>query len=103
LDIYPNLKLLIMNALFQRTCLYDANLAQKRDKKSKAIELLKFRQCRDTCCPKRFTSKRGEELINRGFVTTDNSKSYRSRRIKSLIYLELFAKKPKEYYEKPKG
>ena len=68
-----------MNALFQRTCLYDANLAQRRDKKSKAIELLRFRQCRDTCCPKRVTSKRGEELINRGFVTTYFSKRQENR------------------------
>ena len=72
-----------MNALFQRTCLYEANSAQKRDKKSKAIELLRFRQCRDTCCPKRFTSKRGEELINRGFVTTYFSKRQEERKKKA--------------------
>jgi len=71
-----------MTALFQRTCLYGANLAQKRDKKSKAIELLRFRQCRDTCCPKRFTSKGGEELINRGFATTYFSKRQEERKRK---------------------
>ena len=76
-----------MNALFQRTCLYEANPAQKRDKKSKAIELLRFRQCRDTCCPKRFTSKSGEELINRGFVTTYFSKRYENKRKKSWFRL----------------
>ena len=68
--------------LFQRTCLYEANSAQKRDKKSKAIELLRFRQCRDTCCPKRFTSKGGEELINRGFATTYFSKRQEERKRK---------------------
>ena len=69
--------------LFQRTCLYEANSTQKRDKKSKAIELLRFRQCRDTCCPKRFTSKSGEELINRGFVTTSFSKRQEGRKRKA--------------------
>lgn len=78
-----------MATIFEKTCLYEANLAQRRDKKSKAIELLRFRQCRDTCCPKRLTSKRGEELINRGFATTDSNKKVLFTGEKSFLSLEL--------------
>ena len=51
----------------------------KRLKKSKAIELLKLRQCRDTCCPRIFTDKRAEELISMGFATTTDSKASTSK------------------------
>ena len=78
-----------MATIFEKTCLYEANLAQKHNKKSKAIEILKFRQCRDTCCSKRLTSKRGEELINRGFATTDSNKRSLFSSDKSFLSLEL--------------
>ena len=78
-----------MATILEKTCLYEANLAQRRDKKSKVIEILKFRQCRDTCCPKRLTSKRGEELINRGFATTNIDKKASFTGDKSLFSLEL--------------
>jgi len=68
-----------MSTFIEKSCVGVTDPAFLRDKKSKTIELLKLRQCRDSCCPKIFTEKRVEELINGGFVTTDTGKTSTSK------------------------
>lgn len=69
-----------MSTFIERNCLYERDPFLKRDKKSKAIELLKFRQCMNSCCAKAITSKFGEELIERNFATTFKEKASRERK-----------------------
>lgn len=64
-----------MSTFKEKSCLQVTAPAFLRDNKSKTIELLKLRQCRDSCCPRIFTDKRAEELVSRGFATTTDSKA----------------------------
>jgi hypothetical protein len=64
-----------MSTFIPKSCVGVTALAFLRDKKSKTIELLRLRQCRDTCCPKIFTKSWVEEMVTRGFATTFESKS----------------------------
>lgn len=65
-----------MSTFIERMCLYIKDPFIK-DKKSKTIELLKFRQCMNSCCAKAVTLKFGEELVKRGFATTFKEKASR--------------------------
>ena len=68
-----------MSTFKEKSCLQVTDPAFFRDNKSKTIELLKLRQCRDTCCARIFTDKRAEELVSRGFATTTDSKASTSK------------------------
>lgn len=68
-----------MSTFIEKSCLGVTAPAFLRDNKSKTIELLKLRQCRDTCCPRIFTEKWAEELVDRGFATTTESKTSTSK------------------------
>jgi len=68
-----------MSTFKEKSCLQVTDPAFLRDNKSKTIELLKLRQCRDTCCARIFTDKRAEELVSRGFATTTDSKASTSK------------------------
>ena len=58
-----------MSTFIEKYCLYPKNSVLK-DKKSKTIEILKFRQCMNSCCAKVMTLQFGESLIQNGFATT---------------------------------
>jgi hypothetical protein len=64
-----------MSTFIKKSCVGVTAPAFLRDKKSKTIELLRLRQCRDTCCPKIFTKSWVEEMVTRGFATTFESKT----------------------------
>ena len=64
-----------MSTFKEKSCVGLTAPAFRRDKKSKTIELLRLRQCRDTCCPKIFTESWLEEMVTRGFATTFESKT----------------------------
>ena len=68
-----------MSTFKEKACLQVTAPAFLRDNKSKTIELLKLRQCRDTCCARIFTDKRAEELVDRGFATTSEDKASTSK------------------------
>lgn len=59
-----------MSTFKEKACLQVTDPHFLKDNKSKTIELLKLRQCRNTCCAKIYTDKRAEELVTRGFATT---------------------------------
>jgi hypothetical protein len=59
-----------MSTFKEKACLQVTDPHFLKDNKSKTIELLKLRQCRNTCCAKIYTDKRAEELVDRGFATT---------------------------------
>ena len=58
-----------MSTFIAKYCLYPKRSTLK-DKKSKTIEILKFRQCMNSCCAKVMTLQFGESLIKNGFATT---------------------------------
>lgn len=68
-----------MSTFKEKSCVGITAPAFIRDKKSKTIELLKLRQCRDTCCPRIFTEKWVEELVDRGFATTSEDRTSTSK------------------------
>ncbi len=68
-----------MSTFIEKSCVGVTTPAFIRNRQSRTIELLKLRQCRDTCCPKIFTEKWVEELVDRGFATTTKSKTSTSR------------------------
>ena len=68
-----------MSTFIEKSCVGITAPAFIRNRQSRTIELLRLRQCRDTCCPRIFTEKRIEELINGGFVTTTDSKTSTSK------------------------
>jgi len=68
-----------MSTFKEKSCVGITAPAFIRNRQSRTIELLRLRQCRDSCCPKIFTEKRVEELINGGFVTTTASKTSTSK------------------------
>ena len=68
-----------MSTFIEKSCVGVTAPAFLRDKKSKTIELLKLRQCRDSCCPKIFTESWVEEMVDRGFATTSEDKTSTSK------------------------
>ncbi len=68
-----------MSTFKEKSCVGITAPAFIRNRQSRTIELLRLRQCRDTCCPRIFTERRIEELINGGFVTTTDSKTSTSK------------------------
>jgi len=68
-----------MSTFIEKSCVGVTAPAFIRNRQSRTIELLRLRQCRDTCCPKIFTEKWVEELVDRGFATTDPGKTSTSK------------------------
>ena len=68
-----------MSTFIEKSCVGITAPAFIRNRQSRTIELLRLRQCRDSCCPKIFTEKWVEELVDRGFATTDPDKTSTSK------------------------
>tara|TARA_R110001606_G_scaffold390581_1_gene557682 strand:- start:4897 stop:5451 length:555 start_codon:yes stop_codon:yes gene_type:complete len=68
-----------MSTFIEKSCVGITDPAFIRNRQSRTIELLRLRQCRDSCCPKIFTDRRAEELVDRGFATTDPDKTSTSK------------------------
>lgn len=68
-----------MSTFTEKACLGVTAPAFLNNKKSKVIDLLRLRQCRDSCCSRIFTDERAEEMINIGFATTDPGKTSTSK------------------------